>query len=143
MDRWELLLVSLASSAVLLYVCVLAGAVALVAVIHKRESILRAVARRHERLCRALREKGGERRRRLVLATQRRNLKELAALVRGRLKAHRRHIAPWAYHAAESLARQAVRELRFEELHALHELLAGRHGEELSRELERFLQQEK
>jgi len=143
MDRTELLLVSLASSAVLLYGLVLAGAVALLVVIHKRESILRAVARRHERLCRKLRERAGERRRKLVLATQRRNLKELAALVRDQLRSHRRDIAPWAYHGAASLARQAVRELRFEELHALHELLATLRGEPLARELERFLQQEK
>ncbi|GFK92206.1 hypothetical protein NNJEOMEG_00027 [Fundidesulfovibrio magnetotacticus] len=142
MDFRELLLVSLASSAVLGYALLLAVGVGVVVLVHKRETLLRGAATRHERLCRRLREKSLERRKLLVHKAQRRNIKELASLVRAGLKSRRRELSPWARHEAESLAREAVDGLDFERLHALHSLIEGSAQDGLSRELERFLRQE-
>ncbi|MCA1943697.1 MAG: hypothetical protein LDL30_00225 [Desulfovibrio sp.] len=113
----------------------------LMLLLFKRRWWLDMARRRWRSRQQRLRARGQARRHALVLARQRRNLKELAALTREQLHRRRDDLSLGLYHEAQECIRHAVRTLQFDRLHALHALLCNAEANP-SRSLQDFLQQE-
>lgn len=67
---------------------------------------------------------GLARRQRMALASQRRNIRELAGLVRKQLEDHRLKMSPYMRQRVAVFIEQAVTSLDFDRLYALHALFA-------------------
>lgn len=130
-----------ASGGLALFFAGLACAVLLAVLLFKRRWWLDMARRRWRSRQQRLRARGQARRHALVLARQRRNLKELATLTREQLHRRRDDLSLGLYHEAQECIRHAVRTLQFDRLHALHALLCNAEANP-SRSLQDFLQQE-
>ena len=131
----------LASGGLGLFLAALAGTVALTVLLFKRQWLLTLARRRWLARQERLRARGRSRREALLLARQRRNLNELAALARAQLHRRRDSLSLGLYHQTQDCIRHAVSTLQFDRLHALYELLHDAEADH-SRSLQAFFQQE-
>lgn len=85
--------------------------------------------------------KGQNERRRLASARQRRNIKELAVLVKKQLQASKRRIPPPLYNRANAFIKNSVANLDFDRLYSLHHLLSQAELQQVPPRLHVFFQQ--
>jgi hypothetical protein len=73
---------------------------------------------------------GVERRKRMALTSQRRNIGELAGLVRKQLEDHKLKMSPYMRQRVSVFIEQAVTSLDFDRLYALHALFSNYKGQD-------------
>jgi len=107
----------------------------------RRAARLRLQQEKFQKIRTKIADKGQTRRLRLATHRQRRNLKELAVLVKAQLKAVKRSIRPHIYSGVRVVIAQSVTELDFDRLYALHRLLDQADAQKIVPRLERLVQQ--
>lgn len=86
-------------------------------------------------------DKGQAKRLRLAKHRQRRNLQELAVLVKAQLKSIKQRMQPHIYDGVRIVIARSVTDLDFDRLYSLHRLLAQADAPQLVPRLERLVQQ--
>lgn len=107
----------------------------------RRGSAVDRLLRRHGRLRQRLAEQGRLRRAAMALRTQRRNIGELANLVRTQLEEHRLRMSPYMRQRTAAFIEQAVTTVDFDRLYALYALFSRTDGQPVSPAMELFFEQ--
>lgn len=136
----ETSLIFLSFSFVILYGPALAAVFLGYLFLSRRRSRLERKLQRQQRVREEIAARGRERRRRMALRAQRRNTRELAALVHTRLDARRRDMSPSMHQRASAFVEKAVTDVDFDRLHALYTLLGANEGGGVSPAMESFFE---
>lgn len=107
----------------------------------RHEARLRLQQQKFQKTRRKIADKGQTKRLRLARHRQRRNLKELAVLVKAQLKSIKQRIQPHIYDGVRVVIARSVTDLDFDRLYSLHRLLAQVDAPQLVPCLERLVQQ--
>ncbi|KHK00584.1 hypothetical protein [Desulfovibrio sp. TomC] len=136
----ELSLIYVSFSVLALYAPAVLCALGLAFFLYRRHTRLERRQQKHQRIRYAITEKGLDKRKRMALATQRRNIRELAKLVHGQLKQHERALTPYQNQRTSAFIERAVTTVDFDRLYALHNLLAANDAAQVSPAVETFFE---
>lgn len=107
----------------------------------RREARMRLQQEKFQRIRVKIATKGQAKRLRLANRRQRRNLKELAVLVKSQLKTCKQLLRPHIYSGVHVVIARSVSDLDFDRLYSLHHLLSQADAKQLVPRLERLVQQ--
>jgi hypothetical protein len=136
----ELSLIYVSFSVLALYAPAVICALALAFFLYRRHSRLERRKTKHARTRRDIAMRGHDRRKRLLLATQRRNIRELAVLVHSQLKGHEPALTPYQHQRTSAFIERAVTTVDFDRLYALHALFAAHDAKQVSPAVETFFE---
>lgn len=136
----ELSLIYVSFSVLALYAPAVLFALGLAYYLYRRHSRIERRRQKHQRIRSAIAEKGLGKRKRMLLAVQRRNIRELAKLVRGQLKEHERNLTPYQHQRTSAFIERAVTTVDFDRLYALHALFAANAEKQVSPAVETFFE---
>ena len=136
----ELSLIYVSFSVLALYAPAVLCALGLAYYQYRRHSRIERRQQKHRRIRGAIAEKGLGKRKRMLLAVQRRNIRELAKLVRGQLKEHERNLTPYQHQSTSAFTERAVTTVDFDSLYALHALFAANAEKQVSPAVETFFE---
>jgi hypothetical protein len=108
--------------------------------LYRRHTRLERRQQKHQRLRHAITDKGLEKRKRMVLAVQRRNIRELATLVRDQLRQRERDLTPYQHQRTSAFIERAVTTVDFDRLYALHSLFTASDATQVSPAVETFFE---
>ena len=133
---------SILSSVLLLYALLLTTAILVALLGTQSETKLRHAAQKHRKKVNTLRSKGVDKRSSLLASCQRRNMLELASIVKMQLKTNQDAIEFGTHHQAAMFVKNSVASLHFDRLYALHFALQKADTENVSKQIDDFLQKE-
>ena len=136
----ELSLIYVSFSVLALYAPAVLGALVLAYLLYRRHSRLERRRQKHDRVRRDIAQRGQARRKRLLLASQRGNIRELARLVRGQLKTRERELTPYQAQRASAFIERAVVTVDFDRLYALHVIFVSNDAHQVSPAVETFFE---
>ena len=136
----EISLIYVSFSVLALYAPAVLCALGLAYFLYRRHSRLERRQQKHQRIRHAIADKGLGKRKRMLLAMQRRNIRELAKLVRCQLKEHERNLTPYQHQRASSFIERAVTTVDFDRLYTLHALFAANAEKQVSPAVEAFFE---
>lgn len=142
MELLDIVSAVFASSVILVYAALLCAALILIVFTLKKESRFRRIFQRHSKKREKIHRKGHESRESLAASRQKKNLKEMASIINAQLKKNRVAIQLGTYHQSTMFLKDSIAKLEFHRLYAMHALLSKTNEEQMSDELDKFLQQE-
>ncbi|MHC1790063.1 hypothetical protein [Solidesulfovibrio sp.] len=136
----EISLIYVSFSVLALYAPAVLGALGLAYVLYRRHSRLERRQQQHRRIRQAIGDKGLNKRKHLVLAVQRRNIRELARLVHSQLDQSKPALTPYQHQRTSAFIERAVTTVDFDRLFALHNLFAASDAKQVSPAVETFFE---
>lgn len=134
-------LVFFSFSVVALYGPALLAAFGIYFYLSRRKTRLARRQEKHQRIREDIATRAQARRQRLVLDHQRRNIRELAAIVREQLEANARRMTPYMHQRTSVFIEKAVTTVDFDRLMALHRYFSRNDANQLPLVMDLFFEQ--
>jgi hypothetical protein len=109
----------------------------------RKKTRLERKLRKHQALRERLAEDGRYKRKRLAHKFQRRNIRELAIMVKSQLEDNKRKISPYMHQRTSVFIERAVATIDFDRLYALYALFSNTNEQYVSPAMETFFAQER
>lgn len=109
----------------------------------RKKSRLERKLHKQQRIREGIATKGHEKRKMLAVRHQRRNIRELAALVRTQLEEKKPDMTPYLHQRTSVFIEKAVTAIDFDRLYALHTFFSGSTEKQISPVMELFFEQQR